>query len=232
MRNFNSKNIAVLIFALSDEEEKKRKPLLKNAALASLLNSNVKNVIEKTDLDYFHFSEKEQKGNSFGECFSNAVAAIYEKGYDAVITVGNDSPGLNTSHLLKTIDALHKNDFVLGPSIDGGFYLMGLLKEYFNKDVFANFSWNTSSVRKEINTFIKSFSTTTLLLNYLNDIDSFLDLKKIYTSCEVVINKIITVITKLLSVITFKAVYNSQIKTLNLLHASNYNKGSPLYLSL
>ncbi len=230
MRNYNSKNIAVLIFALSQEEEQKNKPLFSNKALASLLNTHVKNTVEKTGLDYFIFSEKEQLGNNFGERFSNAIASIYKKGYNAVITVGNDSPGLNKNHLLKTAELLQKNSFVIGPSKDGGFYLMGLQKEYFNKKEFTLFCWNTSSIRKEIKSYIRSFTASTYTLNYLNDIDTFFDLKKLYTAGEISINKFIAIITKLISTFTSKIVSNSQVKILLLLYKVNYNKGSPFNL--
>jgi uncharacterized protein len=44
----------------------------------------------------------------------------------AVIVIGADSPALTAAHLQAALDALQRNDIVVGPSADGGFYLLGL----------------------------------------------------------------------------------------------------------
>jgi len=125
------KHIAVLIFALSQEEEIKRKPFLRNTLLQQDLTSHTHNIVKKTGLDYYIYSEQEQVGTNFGERFTNAIKDIYNKGYDAIITLGNDTPNLNKTHLVQAIDTLQQGKSVIGPSFDGGFYLMGLQKKVF-----------------------------------------------------------------------------------------------------
>ncbi len=231
MREFISKKIAVLIFALSKDEGKNKKPFFKDSLLPELLNSKTKEIVKSTGLDYFHFSEKEQTGSSFGERFANAIADIYSKGYDTVITLGNDSPGLNKRHIIKTIDALNKSHFVLGPSFDGGFYLMGLHKMHFNKENFVNFSWNTNAVRKEIQNYITSFATKIFLLNYLHDLDSFEDIKTIRSTFYNRLTKFLAVISKLIRTQVFEFVYRSEIVFFEIVLGANYNKGSPYLYS-
>ncbi|CAN0575163.1 unnamed protein product, partial [Ectocarpus sp. 12 AP-2014] len=52
--------------------------------------------VKRTKQPYFHISEKEQTGNSFGERFTNAIQTVFDKGYEHIITVGNDTPQLKT----------------------------------------------------------------------------------------------------------------------------------------
>ena len=80
---------AVLLFVRSEKEEAKRKSFLYQSDLHRALNARSLQIAKNSGLDYFHFSENEQTGGNFGERFANAIAAIYHKGYDAVITIGN-----------------------------------------------------------------------------------------------------------------------------------------------
>jgi len=98
---YYKKNIAVLIFALSQEEEIKRKPFLRNTSLQQDLTSHTLTEVKKTGLDYYVYDEQHQVGTSFGERFTNAITDIYNKGYEAVISVGNDTPNLTNIHVHK-----------------------------------------------------------------------------------------------------------------------------------
>ena len=100
------------------------------------LNMRTMAVISKSGLRCIHVDEASQKGAGFGERFTNAIKDIFNQGYEYVITVGNDSPGLKTSHILKALRFLQHNKVVLGPSLDGGFYLLGLHKDQFSENEF------------------------------------------------------------------------------------------------
>ncbi|NAS31649.1 DUF2064 domain-containing protein [Flavobacteriaceae bacterium R38] len=226
MNTYKTNRTAVLIFVLSEEEEQRKKPFLRNNTLYHQLNNRVKKVVEKTGLDYFFFNEDHHIGVGFGERFSNAIETVYEKGYDTVITIGNDSPGLNANHILKTQEALQKDHFVMGPAYDGGFYLMGLHKTYFNKAKFQSFSWNTSKVSSQIVEYIKQLTGAILILNYLFDIDNVSDLKKVYKTLSLSLRLLRAIIQKLIQSIQFSLeklhwfVFDIVLKVF-------YNKGSP-----
>ena len=147
------KNTAILIFANSAEKEAERKTFLSSDVFSALNHQTLKTV-EKSGIEYFHFSEKNQVGSSFGERFSNAIENIFNKGFKNVITIGNDTPHLKTKHLVDTVHQLEKNDLVLGPSKDGGFYLMGIKKEHFNKETFLKLPWQTSKLQKCITSIV------------------------------------------------------------------------------
>ena len=83
-----NKGTAILIFANSAEFEAVQKPFRSSETLFDALNEQTIKIVEKTGLPYFHFSEKNQYGATFGERFANAIQSIYDKGFQTVITIG------------------------------------------------------------------------------------------------------------------------------------------------
>ncbi|OED41384.1 hypothetical protein AB832_03350 [Flavobacteriaceae bacterium (ex Bugula neritina AB1)] len=222
------KKTAILYFALSQAEESKQKPFFYHSTTQTALTNHFENLSRKSGLDVFHYSEKEQIGTSFGERFANAIESIYDKGYHSVITIGNDTPGLSLHHLHKAAQALEEDQFVLGPSIDGGFYLMGLKKEHFDKNQFIHFSWNTSKVCYEIRESIASFTKNYLQLNYLGDIDSILDVKRVFSTLGITKKKIFRLLQQFLNIIS--VLFSEEKRTLfSTTFRVNFNKGSPNY---
>ncbi|WP_299218452.1 DUF2064 domain-containing protein [uncultured Aquimarina sp.] len=222
----NKRNIAILVFALSQEEEIKRKPFLKNSSLQSDLTSKTITTVQKTGLDYFIYSEQQQLGTSFGERYSNAINDIYEKGYDAVISVGNDTPNLNKTHLLKAVETIQKGHAAIGPSYDGGFYLLGIHKETFHKKEFAQFSWNTSKVRQELYTYLESNKKAVFQLDFLHDLDRFSDIICIYKTLPFLFKKLRSELQRILQK-GKKAVAKLQVLQSYISSQIYYNKGSP-----
>lgn len=67
-----------------------------------------------------------QRGRTLGERLAAAVHDVRALGYDHVVVVGTDTPGLATADLLAAFDALDAGGtLVLGPARDGGCYLIG-----------------------------------------------------------------------------------------------------------
>jgi len=109
-----NKKIAILIFANSAEYEAKQKPFQSSEVLFDVLNAQILKVVKNTGLPYFLSSEKNQIGATFGERFTNAIESIYNRGFEAVVTIGNDTPHLQTKHILTAVHQLKQNDIVLG----------------------------------------------------------------------------------------------------------------------
>lgn len=222
---------AILIFANSAEKETVSKPFHFSKDVFEMLNEQTLHVAKKTGLPYFLFSEKQQVGNSFGERFTNAIQSIYSKGFDAVITIGNDTPHLSAKHLTKTITQLQKHDLVLGPSTDGGFYLMGLKKSLFNVEAFLKLPWQTSALNRSISKLSALKKTNIYYLEVLTDIDVASDINTILNSFK----SISTYIKQhLLQAVSTKKKIASHIYFFveNLTLKRAYNKGSPLLLHL
>ena len=179
MQAINEHKTAILIFALSSHEELKCKKIHGAKDLFEALSRHTQNTVKKTELPYFHFTEKEQQGSSFGERFTNAIQSVYDKGFEQVITIGNDSPHLQASQILETARTISKNKAVLGPSKDGGFYLMGLHKVNFNPKAFKNLPWQSSMLLNHLKTELLSNTIELASLHALHDIDHLHDLKTI-----------------------------------------------------
>ena len=188
---------AVLVFALSAEAEATQKAISKADALFDVLTDHTLETVEKTGLPHFHFTEAEQTGTTFGERFTNAIRAVYEKGYSQVITIGNDSPQLKAYHILEAKKQLENKRFVLGPSLDGGFYLMGLHQEQFEPFEFQQLAWQRSRLGKQLVQLI-SDAVPVFYLPTLIDIDSAADVNALISSNFQIPRRILKILCSIL----------------------------------
>ena len=165
------KQIALLIFALSPEEELQQKSLSGEKGLYALLNQHTLSLAKSLGIPYFHFTEKDQVGNNFGERYTNAIKKVFSQGYDGIITIGNDTPGLSRKHLKNAYSNLLTGKAVLGPSLDGGFYLLAIPKSSFSEQEFLSISWKTAHVFRQMRRCLQIRNEEICLLNSLGDLD-------------------------------------------------------------
>ena len=97
-----------------------------------------------------------------------------------IIFIGTDLPDLCHLDLLNTLRELKQNDLILGPSNDGGYWLIGLSAKIISKHInlpFINIRWSKENVLQNT---IDNFAITKLkykLLNKKIDIDTIIDLE-------------------------------------------------------
>ena len=97
-----------------------------------------------------------------------------------IIFIGTDLPDLCHLDLLNTIKELKQNDLVLGPSNDGGYWLIGLSEKIMSSHIylpFINIKWGTENVLQNT---IDNFAHTKLRYKFLDkkiDIDKILDIE-------------------------------------------------------
>ena len=97
-----------------------------------------------------------------------------------IIFIGTDLPDLCHLDLLSTIKELKRNDLILGPSNDGGYWLIGLSAKMISKHLylpFINIGWSKENV---LNNTIENFSSTNLKYKFLDekiDIDTIIDIE-------------------------------------------------------
>jgi glycosyltransferase A (GT-A) superfamily protein (DUF2064 family) len=223
----HSSSIAILLFAQSNKIESALKPIAyqkkQNDLLWQKMNHKVLQTIRKTALPYFISDEKTQIGESFGDKLSHAIQAVFEKGFEKVIVVGNDSPGLTKEHFLNaTIGLVHKN-WVFGPDYKGGTYLIGVSRSVFNEALFSKISWCTTQVVTEL----KALSAeNAILLSPLADFNTLADFKNVLKGFSFYS----TFKNSLISLLFYKPHLNRFLKK----HYSyeffglNFNKGSPV----
>ncbi|MGV8813048.1 MAG: TIGR04282 family arsenosugar biosynthesis glycosyltransferase [Gelidibacter sp.] len=119
------------------------------------------------------FRKKLQKGDDLGARMSNAFSELLEIGYKKVVIIGSDLLDLDADLVNTAFAKLDFNDVVIGPALDGGYYLLGLKNLYQN--LFENKAWGTSSVLKDT---LKDLQNSKIhLLKELNDIDTFEDMQ-------------------------------------------------------
>lgn len=167
---------AILIFARSAQADAAHKRLRNGVSVFKELNARIENSVIQTGLPYFVYTEEQQRGTDFATRFTNALQDIYNLGFEKVISVGNDTPQLTKKHLLAAVNKLETCPLVLGPSQDGGFYLMGLSKEHFDRDAFLNLPWQTASLTRSIIRLVQARKIHAELLPALYDIDSSADI--------------------------------------------------------
>ena len=85
-----------------------------------------------------------QKGAELGEKMHNCLSNVLERGYDSCVLVGADLPLLSKEHFDSAFTALESADVTLGPTEDGGYYLVGLKKPCVA--MFTNQSYSCESV--------------------------------------------------------------------------------------
>lgn len=90
-----------------------------------------------------------QRGESLGEREANVFVELLHAGFSRVVLIGSDIPTLPLAHLQAAFSLLAdaQNDVVLGPSADGGYYLIGA--RAFHPELFENITWSTSAVLAE-----------------------------------------------------------------------------------
>ena len=120
------------------------------------------------------FEKKLQKGADLGERMQQAFETAFDRGYKKVLIIGSDLFELTSTLIISALEALERYDISIGPSLDGGYYLLGM-KE-LHPAVFKNKKWGTNSVLK--NTLQDLKQQNVKLLEALNDIDTFEDLQQ------------------------------------------------------
>lgn len=125
-----------------------------------------------------------QYGSDLGERMANAIRVTFEKGYEQVILIGTDIPQLTVQILNQAFEQLNRHSLVLGPSRDGGYYLIGFHKGSYSSKVFKDIDWSTPRAFTQTLEQAVKFNLNTSLLPVLNDIDTPDDLKELVCSIE------------------------------------------------
>ena len=122
-----------------------------------------------------------QKGNHLGEKLSNALKGFLEKKTQKIVILAGDSPLLPQNYVEQAFSTLDKNEIVIGPAIDGGYYLIGMSSKAIDKykTVFELIDWGTSRVLDQTRKAIRSCSLSYHELPTWYDVDYPEDLEKI-----------------------------------------------------
>ncbi|MEW6214828.1 MAG: TIGR04282 family arsenosugar biosynthesis glycosyltransferase [Nitrospirota bacterium] len=112
-----------------------------------------------------------QVGRHLGKRMENVFREAFLKGFSEVLVIGSDIPDLTPSVIDKAFNALRNHDAVIGPCVDGGYYLIGFKKKTFLPYIFRNIQWSTEEVFRKTMTVFSRHGYKVHMLPELRDID-------------------------------------------------------------
>ena len=86
----------------------------------------------------------DQQGDDLGARMHGACETLFARGYRRVVIVGTDVPSLPIVRYRQAFESLAQHDLVLGPALDGGYYLIGLKAPA--RELFHDVPWSTERV--------------------------------------------------------------------------------------
>ena len=128
------------------------------------------------ELAFPEFQVNAQIGTNLGERFSHSFNTAFENGANAVVVIGTDIPDLDRGIIQAAFDGLEKKDVVIGPDIDGGYYLIGTRIKTAN--LFSNIPWSSEFVFQQTEQLINAQGLSLHQLTTLSDIDTEADFQQ------------------------------------------------------
>lgn len=121
-----------------------------------------------------------QEGGNLGERMRRAFEDRFKEGYERVVIVGADSPTLPITYIEQALQS--EKDVVIGPSTDGGYYLIGMQGKVTG--IFEGIPWGSDRVLSETLNILKGQQAEAELLPVWYDIDLPEDLRFLKTHLE------------------------------------------------
>lgn len=122
----------------------------------------------------------QQRGRDIGERMFFAMEDVLAQGFERVVLMGSDIPDLPAGLINDAFEILRSVDVVLGPSTDGGYYLVSGNRSSFCQSMFSNIPWSTARVFSETLQRIDEAGLAAAELKPWADIDDFDDLQQYY----------------------------------------------------
>lgn len=126
--------------------------------------------IEKDDIfPEENFHKNIQVGDDLGLKMYNSIKDVFGQWAEKVLIIGTDCFELDNSVIEEAFSKLDDFDAVVGPALDGGYYLLGI--KQLKKEYFINKSWSKENVLLDTLLDFKSLGLSYHLLPQLNDVD-------------------------------------------------------------
>ncbi len=116
---------------------------------------------------------------NFGDCLFRTIAEILARGHGSAVVLNSDSPTLPTAFLVEAADALARpgERAVLGPSSDGGYYLLGL--KTARRRMFEDIAWSTERVAAQTIERAREINLDVHMLPVWYDVDDIESLRRL-----------------------------------------------------
>ena len=123
------------------------------------------------------FRRSVQQGESLGERMGAAFARALASGARRVVLFGSDSPTLPDAVVRGAFDALLDCDLVLGPTEDGGYYLIGCRR--FDEQLFQKVEWSTRRTFEQTMANARRLDYRVRVLELWFDLDQWSDVERL-----------------------------------------------------
>ncbi len=183
----------ILLFARTAKEEACAKRLSRARGLFALARRRVLAAARSLGIDLLVAGPGGallQRGGSFAERLENAFADARALGYEAIVAVPTDVPRLGRRQLAAAFRRLAAAPAVLGPSPDGGVYLIGCRND--PAGLFAGVRWQTSWTFADL----AANAGSPAVLDPLEDVDRWADLPSLAAGPDREIAGLVTVILR------------------------------------
>jgi len=117
---------------------------------------------------------------NFGDCLFHTIRELLRRGHNSAVVLNADSPTLPTAFLVETAEALARpgDRAVLGPSTDGGYYLLGLKAAH--RRMFEDIAWSTERVAEQTVERAREIDLEVHTLPAWYDVDDVGDLRRLH----------------------------------------------------
>ncbi|MGI9553735.1 MAG: TIGR04282 family arsenosugar biosynthesis glycosyltransferase [Thermodesulfobacteriota bacterium] len=133
----------------------------------------IKNWFNNKGIYYFS-----QLGVSLGERISNAFDESFLNGFKNTIIIGSDCIEIDEKIITGAFNHLNNgSDCVIGPTYDGGYYLIGLKSRNY-PHIFEDIEWSSDSVFDETVKKVNYLNLKSIILERLNDVDDIDDVNE------------------------------------------------------
>lgn len=174
-----SGNTAILFFSRTQQDEFCAKSLGLNrnrfGDLFRFFRNKALATARQTGIPVIESYSDQQQGQTFSERLTNELRSVADQGFDNVIIIGNDAPGLSLEDLLLANRQLGQGKNVLGKDKRGGAYLIGISLRDFDLSLLKQIEWHSSSVYRQLSEQLSSVYE----LAQKTDINNVLDIKQL-----------------------------------------------------
>jgi rSAM/selenodomain-associated transferase 1 len=125
-----------------------------------------------------------QQGRDLGERMKAAFIDAFGQGFKRLILIGSDCPDLPLSFLKESLENFNTHDAVIGPDVDGGYYLIGFRDEAFSPPIFEGMDWGTHVVFEKTLAILKGQNRRVHILPPWSDVDTLEDLKGLFSRSQ------------------------------------------------
>jgi rSAM/selenodomain-associated transferase 1 len=119
-----------------------------------------------------------QRGSGLGAALADAFCSHLAEGFERVVLIGSDNPTLPPATIHAAFAGLDDHDLVIGPSVDGGYYLVGMDRPHLA--IFEGITWSTQVVYQQTLQRAAEQRLRVLSLTPWYDVDSAADLRRLW----------------------------------------------------